>query len=117
MSWGWGTWKDRWERADWKVSDYKNFSTDKNQQRLFNRGGEDPAYILDLQMAGRLDSWSIRWDYTHFKHDALALLPVVSRVSNIGFDGSGVHCRHETLKQPTLSSVGTADYRFPNTVE
>jgi glycosyltransferase involved in cell wall biosynthesis len=117
MSWGWGTWKDRWEKADWNVSDYLSFSADKNQQRQFNRGGEDLSHILDLQMAGQLDSWSIRWDYTHFKRDALAVLPVVSRVSNTGSDGSGVHCRHATLEQPVLSSAGQTDYRFPHIVE
>ena len=117
MSWGWGTWKNRWEKADWSVSDYESFSRDKNQQRLFNRGGEDLARILAQQMAGRLDSWSIRWDYVHFKHNALALLPVVSRVLNIGFDGSGVHCRHATLKQQEIQSEWRTEYRLPTILE
>jgi hypothetical protein len=117
ISWGWGTWKDRWEKADWSVSDYASFSRDRDQQRLFNRGGEDLSGILALQMAGRVDSWSIRWDYAHFKRDALALLPVVSRVYNIGFDGSGVHCRSGTLKQAVLSNGCKAEYRFPNMLE
>jgi hypothetical protein len=117
MSWGWGTWKDRWEKADWGVSGYSSFSHDKDQQRLFNRGGEDLSSILALQMVGRIDSWSIRWDYTHFKRGALALLPVVSRVRNIGFDGSGVHCRRAGLKQPVLSTECKTEYRFPGLLE
>ncbi len=117
MSWGWGTWRDRWEKTDWSVSGYASFSRDKNQQQLFNRGGEDLSSMLALQMAGKIDSWSIRWDYVHFKHNALALLPVISRVCNIGFDGTGIHCRRETMKQPVLSSVCKTEYCFPNLLE
>lgn len=91
-SWGWGTWRDRWSRVDWAVSDYAEFVTDARAQELFCRGGDDLAPMLQLQMSGELDSWSIRFDYAHYKHDAFCVHPVVSKVQNIGFDGSGVHC-------------------------
>ena len=26
-SWGWATWKDRWEKVDWDVSGYNQFNT------------------------------------------------------------------------------------------
>lgn len=91
-SWGWGTWRDRWNRVDWAVSDYADFVMDARSQELFRRGGDDLAPMLERQMAGELDSWSIRFDYAHYKHDAFCVHPVVSKVQNIGFDGSGVHC-------------------------
>src|SRR4029077_3345544 len=69
------------------------------------------------QMAGQLDSWSIRWDYVHFKHQAVALFPVTSMVYNIGCDGSGVHCTRETLKQRALSAGRAKAYRFPETAD
>jgi hypothetical protein len=116
-SWGWGTWKDRWEKADWSVSDYESFFRDKIQRRLFDRGGDDLSWMLDLQMAGRIDSWSIRWDYVHFKHGALALSPVTPRVYNIGLDGSGVHCGNRALKQSGLSGECQEEFRFPAGVE
>jgi hypothetical protein len=90
-SWGWGTWRDRWSQVDWSVGDYDDFVRDARAQELFRRGGDDLQPMLELQMAGELDSWSIRFDYAHYKHDALCVHPVVSRVQNIGFDGSGVH--------------------------
>jgi hypothetical protein len=91
-SWGWGTWRDRWSQVDWAVSDYAEFVTDARGQELFRRGGDDLAPMLERQMARELDSWSIRFDYAHYKHDAFCVHPVVSKVQNIGFDGSGVHC-------------------------
>lgn len=91
-SWGWGTWRDRWSRVDWAVGDYAEFTRDAEQQERFRRGGDDLPQMLELQMGGKLDSWSIRFDYAHYKHDAFCLHPVVSKVQNIGFDGSGIHC-------------------------
>ena len=64
-------------------------------------------------MAGKIDSWDIIWTYSHFKHDAVALLPVVSKVYNIGFDKSGTHCRRSPFKQAPLTSETCSDYRFP----
>jgi hypothetical protein len=91
-SWGWGTWRDRWSQVNWSVSDYADFVSDSRAQELFRRGGNDLPRLLEMQISGKLDSWSIRFDYAHFKHNALCVYPVVSKVQNIGFDGSGVHC-------------------------
>jgi hypothetical protein len=91
-SWGWATWKDRWEKADWKVKDFDEFLKNKDLQKKFNQGGEDMLQMLIRQMNGEIDSWAIRWCYTHFKNDAYCVYPVVSYVDNIGHDGSGVHC-------------------------
>jgi hypothetical protein len=91
-SWGWGTWADRWRRVDWQVSDFAEFLLDPQELERFARGGDDLLPMLQKQLAGELDSWSIRFDYAHYKHDALCLHPVRSKLRNIGFDGSGIHC-------------------------
>jgi hypothetical protein len=91
-SWGWGTWRDRWSQVDWSVGDYAESVEDPRVQECFRRGGDDLPQMLEMQMSGQLDSWSIRFDYAHAKHDAFCVHPVVSKVQNIGFDGSGVHC-------------------------
>ena len=91
-SWGWATWKDRWNNADWEVKDYDKFLKDRRLQKEFNKGGDDLTDMLIKQMNGELDSWAIRWCYTHFKNNAYCIYPVKSYVDNIGWDGSGVHC-------------------------
>jgi hypothetical protein len=116
-SWGWGTWQDRWMQADWSIPDFADFMGHKEQQNRFNRGGDDLTRMLSKQMAGQLDSWSIRWDYAHLKHHAVALFPVTSMVYNIGFDGSGVHCTREALRQRGLSAGRARAYRFPETTD
>ena len=90
-SWGWATWKDRWEKVDWEVSDYDQFKRDKVLRKRLNRGGRDMANMLDRQMEGKVDSWAIRWCFTQSKLDMMTVYPTVSRIRNIGLDGTGTH--------------------------
>jgi hypothetical protein len=91
-SWGWGTWPDRWNKVDWTVGDFEQFLTDQAAQNRFALGGDDLLPMLRKQLGGGIDSWSIRFAYAHARHDATCLHAVRSRLHNIGFDGSGVHC-------------------------
>jgi len=60
-------------------------------------------------MEGRINSWSIRLTYTHFKHGGLCVYPVVSFVKNIGLDGSGIHCGVESSQKFSNSSLSMKD--------
>lgn len=114
--WGWGTWKDRWEKADWSVKDFPEFMADRKKQERFNQGGDDLSWLLARHMEGKVDSWDTVWAYTHSKHDAVSLLPVSSKVYNIGLDGSGTHCKRAAFKQKVVASGIHSDYRFPDSL-
>ena len=90
-SWGWGTWKDRWEKVDWEVKDYSNFIKNPQLIKSFNSGGDDLTKMLKQQMNGVIDSWSIIWSYEHFKNNSYCVFPTKSRLRNIGADSSGIH--------------------------
>lgn len=92
QSLGWGTWKDRWNKYEWKNNDFQKLLSDKNEIKKFNRGGNDLIKILKLQIDSKIDSWAILWDYHHYTYDAFCLYPIKSFTQNIGFDGSGTHC-------------------------
>jgi hypothetical protein len=111
---GWGTWNDRWQKTDWTVSDYHRFRVDKKQQEKFRRGGDDLPRMLRLQMAGKLNSWAIRWAYAHCQNDAFALLSLRPRVFHIGGDGSGTYTRRGALRQLPLTSESKSEFRFPD---
>jgi hypothetical protein len=113
---GWGTWRDRWEKADWTVADYAEFCGDKAKHKTFNRGGEDLSRMLRLQMEGWIDSWAIRWAYEHCRHDALALHSLRSRVFHIGADGTGTNARQGSLKQTPLTTEQSTEFRFPDEI-
>jgi hypothetical protein len=111
---GWGTWKDRWEKADWTMSYYESVCADKQRQRQFNRGGEDLFPMLALQANAKIDSWAIRWAYSHFQGDGLALLSTRPLVMHIGSDAEATHSRRKSFRQLPLTSTYKSILRFPD---
>lgn len=96
-SWGWGTWKNRWDKIDWEIKDYTKFRFNLFLRNRFNRGGTNMSDMLDRQMANEISSWAIRWCYAQFKENTVSIFPCKSKVCNIGLDGSGTHCTAESI--------------------
>jgi hypothetical protein len=92
-SWGWGTWKNRWETVDWDVKAFQKFKNDPFQRIKFLRGGSDMFHMLNNQVKGKIDSWAIRWCFNQFQNDQLAIFPAKSKVRNIGFDINATHTK------------------------
>lgn len=90
-SWGWATWKNRWDSIDWEVKDYTDFVRDKKKKKQFQKRGYDLPGMLERQMQGKIDSWAVRFCYEQFKQNRVTVNPAISRIKNIGFDGSGTH--------------------------
>lgn len=111
-SWGFATWKDRWDKIDWEVSDYEEFIHSPQRIKHFNRGGSDLSGMITMQMNKEIDSWAVRWVYQQDKEDMLTVYPKVSRILNNGCDSSGTHCG-ETHRYDTTLSSGAA-CRFEN---
>lgn len=90
-SWGWATWKDRWQTIDWEIKDYEEFKQNKKSIKEFNNVGDNMSRMLKLQMTGKIDSWAIRWIYNQFKLNKYTVYPTKSLVSNIGFGSEATH--------------------------
>jgi hypothetical protein len=116
-SWGWGTWKQVWDAVDWEVSDYKDFIVNRSSVKKFNQMGNDMIRMLSRQMEGDLNSWSIRFDYHHFKNDALAAYPVKSKILNEGMDGSGENSAMTGYYSVQLADEGKTAYSFATDVD
>lgn len=89
-SWGWGTWKDRWDTVDWNLEPWSDYW---KYRRAFNRwGGSDCMSMLERWHSGRNSSWAIRFCFSQFLQDKVSLFPTKSYVINNGFDGNGTNC-------------------------
>lgn len=95
-SWGWGTWRDRWQKADWQATDFDKINSDPVQQKKLNAGGNDLWPMLFKQQRGLIDSWAIRWILAQMQHSAYGLYPAQSKIRNIGTDGSGTNFTFKT---------------------
>jgi len=101
-SWGWATWKNKWEIVDWDVKDYKKFKQSKNLKKEFNKMGSDMSLMLERQMLGKINSWAIRWCYAQFKLNLLTAFPATSKVENIGIGNKDA--THTNGKKSRFSS-------------
>ena len=98
--WGWATWRDRWDKADFSVPDYNEFFASESMKNSYGTLiGYDSLSTLDQCMKNRKDVWACRWVYTHFKNNALCLCPIKSLVDNIGLDGSGQNSGVDVTKK------------------
>ncbi len=90
--WGWATWKRGWSLFE---KDGTKLLNELKSRSLTEAFDFDNAYyftqMLEDQIAGKNNSWAIRWNASAFLKDKLTLYPGHSLVQNIGHDNSGVH--------------------------
>lgn len=113
--WGWASWRDRWVSNDWSVPGYADYRDDAAMRAAHAEGGLDLPSMLDAQMAGRIDSWAIRAEYTRFRFGGLTLYPRVPLVRNIGMDGTGRHCgTHDRYADDLRGAESILKQPFPD---
>ncbi len=95
-SWGWATWVDRWQKADWDVKNFKTFWANKTLRKAFNQGGEDLSLMLYKQQKNMISSWAVRWCFTLFEQKGFCVYPTHSKIQNIGHDNSGTNSANTT---------------------
>ncbi len=115
-SWGWATWKEKWEEVDWSVKDYNTFRYNFIEQRKFNKGGSDLSRMLKNQMNGKIDSWAIRWCYHQFKKDMLTIFASQSKISSIGFGVDATHTKNTKRFDTTLDGENKTEFIFSNEI-
>ena len=104
--WGWATWTRAWQHFD--VDGVKLLERLKEQKltRLFDfDNATDYVGMLEAQIAGKNDSWAIRWYASMFLLNKFTLYPGRSLVLNIGTDDSGTHCAATDAYSGEISSV------------
>ncbi len=94
-SWGWATWKDRWQQIDWEVKDWNQLAVDRKRQKAFNKNGSDMFAMLKDYMEGRNHSWAIRFCYNQFKLGKYSVCPFLSKVNNEGFGENATNCKQQ----------------------
>jgi GT2 family glycosyltransferase len=90
--WGWGT----WDRA-WKCfSKEPRKLLDEFSVQAIHRFNLDGSYNywsqVQQNVSGVINTWAVFWYASVFKKGGLCLHPKYSMVSNIGHDGTGIHC-------------------------
>lgn len=91
-SWGWGTWKSRWQiyQKDYEI--LKQFRKDREKSARLAVWGRDLEAMLVGNIRGTIDSWAVFWALQVILRNGICINPYLSLIDNIGCDGTGVNC-------------------------
>ena len=90
--WGWATWRDRWRTYNPNGRALLEELKARNLCHAFDFDGATGfVQMLEDQIAGRNDSWAVRWHASCYLSNMLILYPGRALAQNIGNDGSGTH--------------------------
>lgn len=104
--WGWATWKRGWDLFEPDGRKLLAQLEGKALEDDFNFGGSyDYMGMLRAQIAGKNNSWAIRWYASAFLQEKLTLYPGRSLIHNIGNDGSGTHCGRTDVFSVTVADM------------
>jgi GT2 family glycosyltransferase len=113
---GWATWARAWRHFEPDGQRIREAVRERGAQREFDVDGSiDFFAMLEAQIAGRTDSWAIRWYGSLWLRGGLALHPGRSLVRNTGFDGSGENSGDSETWAVELSADPVT--RFPAVIE
>ena len=112
--WGWATWSRAWKVFN---PDGAFLLGELKRRRLTKLFDFDSTFecmsMLADQVAGKNDSWAIRWSASAFLANMLTLYPARSLVQNIGYDFSGEHCGGSRIWDVQLSVTPIHIERIP----
>ena len=116
-SWGWATWRDRWQQIDWDILDWNELSADRARQKAFNKNGSDMFAMLKDYMEGRNHSWAIRFCYNQFKLGMYSVSPFLSKVNNEGFGENATNCKQRYSRfKIDIDTTGTYTFVFDKNI-
>jgi len=108
-SWGWATWRERWQSYERDVP--AAYERAKRWGGNLTAGGNDIPGLIERSIAGKLDAWTPGWLLANALTRTYYIYPTVSHVTNIGYDGSGVHCGKSNRYDTPIAK--TKPTRFP----
>ncbi|MDO9231860.1 MAG: acyltransferase [bacterium] len=91
--WGWATWRRAWKHYNVNLKNLPVFKEKKQIRHIFEDKNEQKYWlnIFNLVYDGKIDTWDYQWAYAIFKNNALAIVPNVNLISNIGFGKNSTH--------------------------
>lgn len=87
------------------------------KNHLINGGGSDCFSMLQAWKQGHNKSWAIRFCFAQFLQHKLTLFPIISKISNQGFDGQGTNCKRYNRFRFVFDDTENKQFVFPSRVE
>jgi hypothetical protein len=99
LIWGWATWRRCWAHYDKELKSWEKFKSSGCLESVYpdevERGHQESKWDR-MRSAKALDTWDYQWHFTCVMNGGLTAIPNRNLVTNIGFDGHGMHCSGTT---------------------
>lgn len=110
-SWGWATWKDRWDGFSRQDEVLKSIIDNTSIHHSFDFDESYPYIkMAKLQLKRKINSWAIYWYAYNFLQSKLTIYPNAPLIINNGFDGSGYHCKKTDSPQSQFAKRYSIDF-------
>jgi hypothetical protein len=112
LIWGWATWARAWRHYDYAMRAWPYLRTTGwlRDHLRGSDGAEIVQLLFDETYAGRIRQWDFQWVLSGWLRDAVAVVPRVNLVTNIGHGAAGTHQRDPTHP---LARLRTTPMAFP----
>lgn len=110
--WGWATWKDRWDQYSLDISQWR--SRGLSNAKLMKTVSYSPSAFafwsanFDLMARMAVDTWDTQMVNAAMRNGALAAIPNVNLVENVGWGSEATHTR-----EIPRSIQSTGEIMFP----
>jgi len=118
-AWGVGIWKEKWNKVDWEYPELKIFLDDKRNIKKIKSISENYVAALKSILKTGYITGDTLISYHLIVHGLFSIFPIVSRVRNMGHDGSGVHCGYleKDIYSAQVLNLKNNDTNFPINIE
>lgn len=115
-SWGWGTWKDRWDcfRKDYELA--MKMKQDETASRNLAMWGAGLEEMLVGNIKGICNSWAVFWALNVIAQNGICINPYESLIKNIGFDGDGTHYTDAATWDVRIMNEEIAHFNLPDEI-
>lgn len=112
-SYGWGTWRDRWDQYENDYYVLKRIKKDPDASRRLMVWGKDLEAMLIGNLTGKNDSWAVFWALKIIEKGGYCLSSYRQLIHNIGFDGTGTHSGFMKDDYQYTEELYHREFRFP----
>ena len=116
-TWGWGTWKDRWEQREVDSGILERIKNDQSKSRYLAMWGNDCEQMFLDRIIGCNNSWAIYWGLYVIENKGICINPYKSLIQNIGMDGSGTHSGITDRYQVELEEELQSEFALPDHID
>ena len=105
-SWGWATWKDRWEEFDHKSDRKIRFKPFMLYKRGGLKGLRRWCNVISRLKRNELDSWAYRWLFTFWLKNYYTVVFPFNLIENHGFGNDATHTKVGSSKSISYEEDG-----------